>query len=81
MNRLNSLTSDVLGSASNIFSQGMQKAQEWTGHIVNYVKQTPEMLAQNPNGSDCPHFLGKYPLLVRHEFSCQQTGLLFSWRE
>lgn len=51
MNRLNSLTSDVLGSASNIFSQGMQKAQEWTGHIVNYVKQTPEMLAQNPTAA------------------------------
>lgn len=51
MNRLNPLTSDVLGTVSNIFNQGMQKAHEWTGHIVNYVKQTPEMLAQNPTAA------------------------------
>lgn len=51
MNPLNPLTSDVLGTASNIFTRSMQTAQEWAGYAIRYLKQTPDMLAKNPTAA------------------------------
>lgn len=51
MNHLRPLTSDALGSVSHVFNQSLQKAQEWFGHAVTLVMQTPETLGRNPNAA------------------------------